>query len=185
MARNSAQVSRQRYLTAEELPRLKAALDEKLYRKGTRAINQTFYRLLLIVLVALTTGMRRAEIFGLGWSDVLYREELIAVRSKLKGGKMRYVPLTPELAEELRRYPAVLGERCIFPPKRSAKGERQRVEGSFETVLKRAGIEDFRFHDLRHTFASWYMIAHSDDVDQSFRSDVDQIGAKRRRALSV
>ena len=105
--------ARERYLTAEELPRLKAALDEKLYRKGTRAINQTFYRLRLIVLVALTTGMRSAEIFGLGWSDVLYREELIAVRAKLKSGKMRYVPLTPKLAEELRRYPAVLGEQCI------------------------------------------------------------------------
>ena len=154
--------ARERYLTAEELPRLKTALDEKLYRKGTRAINQTFYRLRLIVLVALTTGMRSAEIFGLGWSDVLYREELIAVRSKLKGGKMRYVPLTPELAEELRRYPAVLGADCIFPPKRGAKGERQRVEGSFEAVLKMAGIEDFRFHDLRHTFASHLVMAGVD-----------------------
>jgi integrase len=154
--------ARERYLTAEELPRLKAALDEKLYRKGTRAINQTFYRLRLIVLVALTTGMRSAEIFGLAWRDVLYREELIAVRAKLKGGKMRYVPLTPKLAAELRRYPVVFGEQCIFPPKRGAKGERQRVEGSFETVLKRAGIEDFRFHDLRHTFASWYMMNGGD-----------------------
>jgi len=154
--------ARERYLTAEELPRLKAALDEKLYRKGLRVINQTFYRLRLIVLVALTTGMRSAEIFGLAWSDVLYREELIAVRSMLKGGQMRYVPLTPELAEELRRYPAVLGADCIFPPKRGAKGERQRVEGSFEAVLKMAGIEDFRFHDLRHTFASWYMMNGGD-----------------------
>ena len=154
--------ARERYLTAEELPRLKAALDEKLYRKGLRVINQTFYRLRLIVLVALTTGMRSAEVFGLRWSDVLYREELIAVRSMLKGGKMRYVPLVPELAAELKRYPATFGEERIFPPKRGAKGERQRVEGSFETVLKMAGIENFRFHDLRHTFASWYMMNGGD-----------------------
>jgi integrase len=153
---------RERYLTAEELPELKQVLDEKMYRKGTRVINQTFYRLRLLVLIALTTGMRIAEIFALKWSDLQYREELIAVRSKLKGGKVRYVPMTPELAAELRKYPAVIGEGRIFPPKPGAKGERQRVEGSFETILDMASIEGFRFHDLRHTFASWYMMNGGD-----------------------
>ena len=101
--------------------------------------------------------MRIAEIFGLKWSDLLYREELIAVRAKLKGGKMRYVPMCPELAAEFKSFPAVLGEDRIFPPEAGAKRERQRVDKSFGTVLELAGIEDFRFHDLRHTFASWYM----------------------------
>jgi hypothetical protein len=45
---------------------------------------------------------------------------------------LQRVPMPPELAAELRRYPAVLGEDRIFPPKAGAKGERQRVEGSFE-----------------------------------------------------
>src|SRR5581483_4449146 len=85
-----------------------------------------------------------------------------AVRSKLKGGSVRYVPLTPELAAEIQRYPAVIGQDRIFPPKAGAKGERQRVEGSFETILEAAGITDFRFHDLRHTFASWYMMNGGD-----------------------
>ncbi len=153
---------RERYLAVEELSSLKVCLDEKVYRKGSRAINQTFYRLRLIVLIALTTGMRIAEIFGLKWSDVLYREELLAVRSKLKGGKIRYVPMPPELAHEFRRYPVVMGEERIFPPKAGAKRTRQRVEGSFETVLDMAGIREFRFHDLRHTFASWYMMNGGD-----------------------
>ena len=85
-----------------------------------------------------------------------------AVRAKLKGGKMRYVPMSPELAGELRRYLAVINDDGIFPPKREAKSGRQRVEGSFEDLLERAKIEDFRFHDLRHTLASWYMMNGGD-----------------------
>jgi len=36
------------------------------------------------------------------------------------------------------------------------------VEGSFEDLLERAAITDFRFHDLRHTFASWFMMNGGD-----------------------
>ena len=164
---------RDRYLSGDELQRLKQALDEKIYRKGTNDFNKTFCRLRMIVLIALTTGMRASEIFGLRWSDAMYSEGLLAVRAKLKGGKMRYVPLPPELAGELRRFkpkPAKDNVRFliandnerIFPPKRDAKSGRQRVEGSFQDLLDRAGIKDFRFHDLRHTFASWYMMNGGD-----------------------
>lgn len=153
---------RDRYLSAEEIVRLKRSLDAKMYRKEHRTINETFFRLRLIVLIALTTGMRIAEIFALVWGDLLHKEGLIAVRSKLKGGKVRYVPMPLELTAELRRYPAILGEPRIFPPPPGAKGERQRVEKSFETILTMAGIAEFRFHDLRHTFASWYMMNGGD-----------------------
>jgi hypothetical protein len=80
---------RERYLEAEEIQALKLALDQKMQRKGDRGANQTFLRLRLIVLIALTTGMRIAEVFYLRRSDLLFREELIAVRAKLKGGTMR------------------------------------------------------------------------------------------------
>ena len=40
--------------------------------------------------------------FGLKWSDVMYNEGVLAVRAKLKGGKMRYVPVPPELADLVR-----------------------------------------------------------------------------------
>lgn len=141
---------RDRYLSEDELRRLKVALDEKIYRKGTKDFNKTFCRLRLIVLIAVTTGMRMSEIFALTWSDVMYNEGLLAVRAKLKGGKMRYVPMPPELADELRRftpqpannvlYIAGSNHERIFPPKKDAKGERQRVEGSFDDLLERAGI---------------------------------------------
>jgi integrase len=164
---------RDRFLSEHELNRLKTALDEKIYRKGTKDFNKTNCRLRMIVLIAVTTGMRASEIFGLRWSDVMYNEGLLAVRMKLKGGKMRYVPMLPELADELRRYMpkpaedkvrfiANRNDDLIFPPKGDAKGGRRRVEASFEDLLRRAKIEDFRFHDLRHTFASWYMMNGGD-----------------------
>jgi integrase len=163
---------RDRYLSQDELRRLKEALDEKVYRKGTNDFNRTFCRLRMIVLIAVTTGMRASEIFGLRWSDVMYNEGLLAVRAKLKGGKMRYVPMLPELAEELKLYMPkpvkkgnvrfIVNRDLIFPPKAEAAGTRRRVESSFEDLLARAEIEDFRFHDLRHTFASWYMMNGGD-----------------------
>ena len=154
--------SRERYLSEDELLRLKIALDERLYQKGTKTINKTNLRLRLLVLIAVGTGMRRGEIFRLQWSDIRYSEGLIAVNAKLKKGRQRYVPMTPELAEEIRRYPAVLGEDRILPPEAGATSGRQRADKSFANLLKRAKIRNFRFHDLRHTFASWYMMCGGD-----------------------
>lgn len=155
--------TRERFLSREELERLKVALDEKLLRKGTKDLNRTNLRMRLIVLIALSTGMRSTEIHRLSWSDVLFGEGLIAVRARLKKGKVRYVPLAPELALEIRRYPAIIGEDRIFPPTRGEnKSGRQRLEGSFDDLLERARITEFRFHDLRHTFASWYMMNGGD-----------------------
>ncbi|MGA2051226.1 MAG: site-specific integrase [Terracidiphilus sp.] len=154
--------ARDRYLSEAELRRLKVALDEKRLRKGTKDANRTTQRMRLIVLIALTTGMRASEIFGLRWPDVMYDEGLLAVRAKLKGGKMRYVPLLPEVAGDLGRYPADASDDRLFPPRKGAQGKRRRLEGSFEDLLKRARISNFRFHDLRHTFASWYMMNGGD-----------------------
>ncbi len=154
--------SRERFLSEDELQRLKVALDARMYRKGTKDINQTNLRMRLIVLIAVSTGMRSTEIHRLRWSEVMYAEELIAVRSRLKKGKERYVPMPFELAQEIWRYPATAGQDRIFPPKGGSASKRQRLEGSFEDLLERANIRDFRFHDLRHTFASWYMMNGGD-----------------------
>src|SRR5882762_7198927 len=104
---------RERYLSADEMPRLKKALDEKMVRKAGKGINETFSRLRLIVLVALTTGMRIAEIFGLKWTDLHYGEGLMAVRAKLKAGKIRYVPMLPELTREFKQFRRTVGEERL------------------------------------------------------------------------
>jgi integrase len=153
--------ARERYLSESELRRLATALGEKRIRKGTKDVNLTIQRMRLVVLIGLTTGMRVSEIFGLQWSDVMYVEGLLAVRAKLKGGKMRYVPMTPTLAGELRLSQAS-DDGPVFPLRAKAVGSRRRLEGSFEDLLIRAKIRDCRFHDLRHTFASYYMMNGGD-----------------------
>ncbi len=70
--------------------------------------------------------------------------------------------MTSQLAEEIQKYPKPFGESRIFPPKGGVASRRQRLDGSFAGMLERAKIWDFRFHDLRHTFASWYMMNGGD-----------------------
>ena len=76
---------------------------------------------------------------------------------------MRYVPMPSALVGEIRKFVAAndnthvvainAGDR-LFPPNAGAESGRQRVEGSFDDLLERAKIENLRFHNLRHTFAS-------------------------------
>ncbi len=57
--------ARKRYLSEAEPLQLEVALDERMYRKGTKDIDRTNLRLRLLVLIAVSTGMRRGEIFRL------------------------------------------------------------------------------------------------------------------------
>jgi Phage integrase family len=92
------------------LQRLNIALDERILRKGAKDPNQTNHKMRLIVLIAVSTGMRSAEIHRLRRSDVRYGEGSLAVRAKLKKGQERSVPTTSEFAEGIRRYPTVRGD---------------------------------------------------------------------------
>jgi integrase len=104
--------------------------------------------LYLIVLFALTTGMRRGELFGLRWRDVDL-ERRMAVLHNTKNGDRRSVPIVPEVAELLREHGKVrrLDTDLIFAPDGFDKAWYQ--------ALKDAKVKDFRFHDLRHSCASY------------------------------
>lgn len=100
-----------------------------------------------LVLVALGTGLRRGELTSLLWSDVDFLHRIITVRAAAaKGGKRRDVPMNSEVLDVLTRW------------KRQSKGDRVFAIADPKTawarLLDRAAIEDFTFHDLRHTFAS-------------------------------
>jgi integrase len=100
---------------------------------------------------ALHTGMRRGELLSLQWEQI--RNGFIYL-TETKSGKARQIPINDRLAEvfrEVRRENQLKSPYVFCAP----DGKRfYEVKHSFTSACKRAGIEDFRFHDLRHTFAS-------------------------------
>ncbi|MBL6804611.1 MAG: tyrosine-type recombinase/integrase [Pseudomonadales bacterium] len=111
--------------------------------------------LMPLVLVAINTGMRRGELFDLRWSDVSLSSKLISVRGETtKSGYTRHIPLTDEASSCLAEWKAANGSReLVFPS--PVNGKRlDNINSSWKGLMKRAQIENFRFHDLRHHFAS-------------------------------
>lgn len=127
-----------------------------------------------VVLCALETGMRRAEILGLRWSDIR-SGQIYLPGERTKNGKPREIPVSDALAEELRKLKPTFGEGLVFNAPRERKrirhgalevvtGPMSDIRVAWETAKKRARIEPgFRFHDLRHTFASHQKMAGTDD----------------------
>lgn len=107
-----------------------------------------------IVVLAISTGMRQGEILNLKWKDVdLSRSSLVL--HETKNNERRAVPivgLAHQVLKELskvRRIDTPLVFSSIDPDKPAS------IRNAFESVVKKAKIEDFRFHDLRHTAASY------------------------------
>ncbi len=104
-----------------------------------------------IVEAAIHTGMRRGEILSLKWEQI--RNGLIYL-TKTKSGKARQIPINDRLGQllkELRQRNQLKSQYVFCGP------DWKRlywVSTSFNTACKKVGLEDFRFHDLRHTFAS-------------------------------
>lgn len=140
--RPKASPARVRVLSAEERTRLLAAC------RSSR--NRSLY---VLVLLALSTGCRRGELFGLRWQDVDLAQGAMRL-AHTKNGEPRAVPV-PDYALEVLR-PLAEGQPLtawVLP--RTAKKARFPYEHAWRWALKRAQIDDFHFHDLRHTFASY------------------------------
>ncbi len=104
-----------------------------------------------LVVTALNTGMRRGELFSLKWPQVDLDNRKITVINT-KNNESRVVPINQTLYRELKALSkAPKGEYVFYS--RYGRPFKDAREG-FGAAVKRAGIEDFRFHDLRHTFGS-------------------------------
>lgn len=124
----------------------------KLLQACKESSNEWLY---ICVILALSTGMRQAELMGLKWSDVNLKDRFIILH-QTKNGERRRVPLTGHALELLQEHAKVrrLDTPLLFP---SAKHKDQPIDlrKPFHNALKHAEINDFKWHDLRHCTASY------------------------------
>jgi integrase len=166
-------LTRARYLTATEERALRKTLAEREEQIRKNRANGNAWRrerhqaelpdlstvafadyLQPMVLLALNTGLRRGEVLQLRWADVeLLRRELIVRGDNAKNGKTRYIPLNNEALTTLQQWRSNSSStEWVFARQ---DGKRMRaVKSSWKRVLRSAAIADFRWHDLRHHFAS-------------------------------
>jgi integrase len=167
-----------RYLSGDEEVRLRQALaarDTKrrqardaanLWRRE-RSYNQlpafgTYTdHLTPLTLLALNTGCRRGELFALTWADV--EGAVMTIHGTItKSGHTRHIPMNREARDVLVKWRPVDAKPNAYVFQNGEKVGLTTIKTAWASLLKRAGIESFRFHDIRHTFASNLVMAGVD-----------------------
>jgi len=134
-----------RWITPEEADRL---IQELVKSKRTEPLAE-------LVRFSLATGLRESNVTGLEWSRVDLERRVMWVEGyQSKNGSAFNLPLSAEAILVLRRQQGK-HSRWVFTyyGKRVKRGNTK----AFKAALKRAGISNFRWHDLRHTWASWHV----------------------------
>ena len=134
---------RVRYLSDNERERLLAVCE---------ASDSPFLN--AVVVLALSTGARKMELMELTWTDVDLRRGIIRLR-ETKNGEPRVLPLIGRALDLMQEHSAKRRRGCdlVFPNCSGIKPRSLRT--AWETALRRARIDDFCFHDLRHSAASY------------------------------
>ena len=133
---------RERFLSSVEIRRL---------LRSTKGTDSPILR--PVVYLALQTGMRKAEMLNLRWSDVNFEASKILVRES-KTGEPRQVPMSRRARWLFRKLGARGRDGTIAPA--------SEIKTAWHKALTRTQIRDFRFHDLRHTFASHFAMRRGD-----------------------
>jgi len=165
--------SRARYLTVAEESALRNALTERDERLRENRVNGNAWRRARhqpvlpdlsttafadyvhpMVLLSLNTGLRRGEVLRLKWTDIdLLQRKLVVRGDNAKSGKTRYVPLNDEALNTLQHW-KISTESIEWVFASRDGGRMMAIKTSWKGVLQSAAITDFRWHDLRHHFAS-------------------------------
>jgi integrase len=113
-------------------------------------------KMYLLVLLAITTGMRKSELINLSWTDIDFDRGL-ATLDTTKNGEKRINPIPNVALDELKKFRQIGNGLIFFSPNNAEKPFDFRKQ--WYSSLKKAGIIGFRFHDLRHTAASYLVMA--------------------------
>lgn len=173
-----------RYLTDEEEALLRSRLDAREARMKEARENANIWRdkrgydsyadlkdrefadhLKPAVLLSLNTGLRRGELLGLRWSDVDLERRNLTVRGEgAKSGQTRHVPLNEEAQQVLKAWKEQPGLKGLLVFHGRNGVQLQNLRKSWQSVLDETPnrIENFRWHDMRHTFASKLVMAGVD-----------------------
>ena len=128
-----------KYLSEEEEARLMEVCTPELAR---------------VVQFALHTGMRRGEIQGLKWSDIDFKTGVAVIPgTRAKGKRERVIPLNSVAVGILQSLPRPMDREALVFGNREG-GVWDRVRKHWAKAIALSGLEDFHFHDLRHTYAS-------------------------------
>jgi integrase len=153
---------RVRYLTDEE---------RKALLEACQASDNHF--LYPVVILALSTGSRKMEVMNLKWQDIDFDRQQIVLH-ETKNGERRVVPLQGLALDLLKQHSKVRILHCdyIFPSQKITKDKAGKIiyqpvdiRRAWENAVERANLQDFRFHDLRHTAASYLAMNGASPVD--------------------
>jgi integrase len=152
-----------RFLSDDERERLESALIERerlLQEKSNAAARGEFWDFLRpAVLLTLNIGVRRGTLFSLVWEDVDFQTQTLSLRGEIsKNGKTARVPLNDDAIDILSswRKQSTCGDNdVVFPVPGDTRAKKlDLVKRRFDSVLNAADIQNFRWHDMRHDFAS-------------------------------
>ena len=130
---------RVRYLQGEQIPKLIGACPAWLRP---------------IVLIDMNTGLRRGEILSLEKSNIDRKNRLIIIQ-KTKNNERKIIPMNQVVFEIISGLPTRMDTTFIFSDEKGKRLSANKVSMAFKRACRKAGIEDFTLHDLRHHFASY------------------------------
>lgn len=168
-----------RYLSQDEEKRLRQTIDDREARRRVDRQSANEWRrvrgyplfpkiaeheytdhLKPLIILSLNTGMRQGETFQLKWSNVSFeRKQLTVEAATAKSGKVRYIALNKEALRILTQWKdqSPEGAKYTFA---NRKGEPfDNVKKGWAKILKTADVDKFRWHDMRHHFASKLVMA--------------------------
>lgn len=119
--------------------------------------NSSHPYLYLVVVLCLSTGARKMEILGLKWKDIDIERKIVTLH-ETKNGERRLLPLAGHALELMQEHSKMVDikSELVFPTKNvHSRSRPASIRSAWGNTLKQAEINDFRFHDLRHSAASY------------------------------